>query len=57
MEEACIRLAAHLEKIQVLQSLSIVQDYMAKYPYIFEEQAPETVQRWLVGINDMSLPS
>jgi hypothetical protein len=51
----CDELAARLEKTQVLQSLSILQDYMAKHPSCFEKQAPETVQRWLVGINNMDL--
>lgn len=52
----CDELAARLEKNQVLQSLSILQDYMAKHPSSFEKQAPETVQRWLVGVNNMDLP-
>jgi hypothetical protein len=56
MEASYTGLAAHLEKSQVLQSLSIVKDYMAKHPLIFEEQAPETVQRWLVGIETMDVP-
>ncbi|KAJ6091038.1 hypothetical protein N7499_003752 [Penicillium canescens] len=56
MEASYTGLAAHLEKSQVLQSLSIVKDYMAKHPWVFEEQAPETVQRWLVGIETMDVP-
>ncbi|OQD78762.1 hypothetical protein PENANT_c083G09793 [Penicillium antarcticum] len=56
MEASYTGLAAHLEKSQVLQSLSIVKDYMAKHPLVFEEQAPETVQRWLVGIETMDVP-
>lgn len=54
-EAAFIGFAAHLEKAQVLQSLSIVQDYMAKHPWIFERQASETVQRWMVDIQSEDL--
>ncbi|KAJ6093710.1 hypothetical protein N7499_003041 [Penicillium canescens] len=49
-------LAAHLEKIQVLQSLAIVQDYMAKHPSIFEVQAPQMIQRWTADIEALSTP-
>jgi hypothetical protein len=51
-----VGLAAHLEKTQVLQSLAIVQDYMAKHPSIFEVQAPGMLQRWTADIEALSTP-
>ncbi|OGE47037.1 hypothetical protein PENARI_c073G06512 [Penicillium arizonense] len=51
-----VGLAAHLEKTQVLQSLAIVQDYMAKHPSIFEVQAPGMIQRWTADIEALSTP-
>lgn len=55
VEAAFIGFTAHLEKAQVLQSLSIVQDYLTKHPSIFETQAAETVQRWMVDIQSEEL--
>jgi hypothetical protein len=55
IREASIQFAEHLEMAQVLQSLSIVQDYMAKYPSIFEDQASEMVQRWILDIQSLKL--
>ncbi|KAJ5465997.1 hypothetical protein N7530_009784 [Penicillium desertorum] len=57
MRAASVRFAEHLERIQVLQSLSIVQDYMAKHPSVFESQAAKAVQRWMLDIEDVKLPA
>jgi len=53
MRAAFVQLAENLEKTQVLQSLSIVQDYMAKHPSIFESQDPEMVERWMLNIESV----
>lgn len=50
MRAASIQLAEHLERTQVMQSLSIVQDYMARHPSMFEDQALDMVQRWSLKI-------
>lgn len=55
MRAASIQLAEHLERTQVMQSLSIVQDYMAKHPSIFEDQASEMVRRWILDIRSLKL--
>ncbi|CAG8260969.1 unnamed protein product [Penicillium olsonii] len=55
MRAASIQLSEHLERTQVMQSLSIVQDYMARHPSIFEDQAPDMIQRWLVEIESVEL--
>ena len=55
MRAASVRFAENLERMQVLQSLSIVQDYMAKHPSVFESQAPEMVQRWMLDIEGVKL--
>lgn len=55
MRAASIQLAEHLERTQVMQSLSIVQDYMARHPSIFEDQAPYMIQRWILDIGSVKL--
>lgn len=55
MRAASIQLAEHLERTQVMQSLSIVQDYMAGHPSIFEDQAPDMIQRWILDIGSVKL--
>lgn len=56
MRAASLQFSEHLERTQVLQSLSILQDYMAKYPSVFERQAPEMVQRWMLDIEGVKPP-
>ncbi|OQD76256.1 hypothetical protein PENANT_c132G02051 [Penicillium antarcticum] len=51
-----VGIAAYLETKQVLQSLTILQDYMAKRPSMFEEKDPKTIQRWMAYIKDLSTP-
>ncbi|KAJ5206906.1 hypothetical protein N7491_002462 [Penicillium cf. griseofulvum] len=56
MRAVSLQFSEHLEKAQVLQSLSILQDYMAKYPSVFERQAPEMVQGWMLDIEGFTPP-